>query len=229
MPFSGSRYEVCLVFSIYSSLTLPLRLLTNRTTATSISLLYMGSITIRTSIFHMFVRDVIVWCRVEGFRHHLFAATAFQSFLLGAGYPTEVSHWTRSLPFPTRLTSTSVLNSASRKAWRDDGPTGGRDLWEMHGVWGYDVKKKAGVVLRENYFVKDPMTDKPVSYSLPEFYSVGAITSCRLIGIPTVISPSSTVGQTVLGARLTVISLFSLSLSLMRHDYLCRFEASQCF
>ncbi|KAI0033601.1 glycoside hydrolase [Vararia minispora EC-137] len=90
--------------------------------------------------------------------------TALQSFLLGAGYPTEVAFWTRSFPLPTRHTSTSILNSASRKAWREDGPTGGRDIWEMHGVWGYDMEKKAGVVLRENYFVKDPMTDKPVDW-----------------------------------------------------------------
>ena len=92
------------------------------------------------------------------------AASALQSFMLGAGYPTEVGFRTRSFPMPTRLTSTSVLNSANRKAWREDGPTGGRDLWEMHGVWGYDMQKKAGVVLRENYFVRDPMTNKPVSY-----------------------------------------------------------------
>ena len=92
------------------------------------------------------------------------AASALQSFMLGAGYPTEVGFWTRSFPMPTRLTSTSVLNSANRKAWRENGPTGGRDLWEMHGVWGYDMQKKAGVVLRENYFVRDPMTNKPVSF-----------------------------------------------------------------
>lgn len=64
---------------------------------------------------------------------------------------------------PTRLTSNSVLNSASRKAWRADGPTGGKCIWEMHGVWGYDAKKKDGIVLRENYFVKEPMTGKKVS------------------------------------------------------------------
>ena len=64
---------------------------------------------------------------------------------------------------PTRLASQKVLNTARQKAWLEDGPTQGRCLWEMHGVWGYDVQKKAGVVLRENYFVRDPMTNKPVS------------------------------------------------------------------
>ncbi|VDB96739.1 unnamed protein product [Peniophora sp. CBMAI 1063] len=101
--------------------------------------------------------------------HLAHVPSALQSFMLGSGYPTEVGFWTRSFPLPTRLTSTSVLNSTSRKAWREDGPTGGRDLWEMHGVWGYDVQKKMGVVLRENYFVRDPMTNKPVDY-YTDFY-----------------------------------------------------------
>ncbi|KAA1475251.1 glycoside hydrolase family 5 protein [Dentipellis sp. KUC8613] len=82
--------------------------------------------------------------------------SALQSFMLGSGYPTTVGHWTRSFPLPTRLTSHSVLNSASRKAWRADGPTGGRDIWELHGVWGYDTAKNEGIVLRESYFTRDP-------------------------------------------------------------------------
>jgi hypothetical protein len=82
--------------------------------------------------------------------------------MLGAGYPTSVPHWTRSFPVPTRLTSHSVLNSTGRKAWREDGPTEGKCLWEMHGVWGWDLNKNQGVVLRENYFVKDPMTGRKV-------------------------------------------------------------------
>ncbi|TFY82766.1 hypothetical protein EWM64_g1246 [Hericium alpestre] len=96
--------------------------------------------------------------------------SALQAMMLGSGIPTAVGHWTRSFPVPTRLTSTSVLNSASKKAWRPDGPTAGRDLWEMHGVWGYDVKKQEGVVLRENYFVKDPMTGKKVDWYTDFYY-----------------------------------------------------------
>jgi hypothetical protein len=64
---------------------------------------------------------------------------------------------------PTSLTSHRVLNPGGRKAWRADGPTGGRCLWEMHEVWGWDDGKKKGVVLRENYFVKHPMTGQKVS------------------------------------------------------------------
>ena len=92
----------------------------------------------------------------------LATASAFQSFMLGAGYPTLVSHWTRSFPMPTRLTSNSVLNSANRNAWRIDGPTEGRCVWEMHSVWGWDKVKNEGVVLRENYFVKHPETGNKV-------------------------------------------------------------------
>jgi len=89
-------------------------------------------------------------------------ASAFQSFMLGAGHPTLVPFWSRSFPMPTRLTSHSLLNPNGRKAWREDGPTRGKCLWEIHNVWGWDSKKKEGVVLRENYFVKDPMTGRKV-------------------------------------------------------------------
>ena len=64
---------------------------------------------------------------------------------------------------PTRRTSSSVLNSAGRNAWRKDGPTEGKCLWEKHNVWSWDLSKKEGVVLRENYFVTHPMTGKKVS------------------------------------------------------------------
>ncbi|KAI0658179.1 glycoside hydrolase [Cubamyces menziesii] len=95
--------------------------------------------------------------------------TAFQSFMLGAGHPTAVGHWTRSFPLPTRLTSQRVINTAGQKAWRDDGPTGGKCLWEMHGVWGWDQKKNQGVVLRENYFKRDPHTGREIDW-YTDFY-----------------------------------------------------------
>ena len=82
--------------------------------------------------------------------------------MLGAGHPTAVGHWTRSFPMPTRLTSQRVINTAGQKAWLNDGPTQGKCLWEMHGVWGWDQKKNEGVVLRESYFKQDPATGKEV-------------------------------------------------------------------
>ena len=83
--------------------------------------------------------------------------------MLGAGHPTTVGFWTRSFPMPTRLTSQRVLNTAGQKAWRPDGPTEGKWLWEMHGEGGWDQRKGEGVVLRENYFKRDPQSGRDVS------------------------------------------------------------------
>ena len=82
--------------------------------------------------------------------------------MLGSGHSTTVGVWTRSFPMPTRLTSQAVLNTAGQKAWLEDGPTQGKCLWELHGVWGWDQKKNEGVVLRENYFKRDPDTGREV-------------------------------------------------------------------
>ncbi|EJD50795.1 glycoside hydrolase [Auricularia subglabra TFB-10046 SS5] len=79
-----------------------------------------------------------------------------QSFALGAGHPTHVGVWTRSFPMPSTRSGTALLNPNGRSVWKDDGPTGGRCLWEIHGVWGWDMKKREAVPLRENYFVRDP-------------------------------------------------------------------------
>ncbi|KAH7907809.1 glycoside hydrolase family 5 protein [Hygrophoropsis aurantiaca] len=96
--------------------------------------------------------------------------TAFESFLLGSGVPTSVAAWTRSFPMPTRKTSSSILNTDGRKAWRPDGPTGGKCIWEMHGVWGWDLSKQEGVVLRENYFSKNPTTGKKIDWYTDFYY-----------------------------------------------------------
>ncbi|KZV86991.1 cytoplasmic protein [Exidia glandulosa HHB12029] len=79
-----------------------------------------------------------------------------QSFALGAGHPTIVPTYTRSFPMPTRKTKHHLLNPKGRSVWKENGPTGGRCLWEIHGVWGWDMKKEEAVPLRENYFVRDP-------------------------------------------------------------------------
>lgn len=83
--------------------------------------------------------------------------------MLGAGHPTDISFWTRSFPFPTRLTSHGIQNKEGRKAWRADGPSKGKCIWEMHGVWAWDKQKNEGVVLRESYFSKDPATGRKVA------------------------------------------------------------------
>ena len=93
-------------------------------------------------------------------------ASALQSFMLGAGHPTDVGVWTRSFPMPTRLTGSEVLNPHGKTCWRADGPTSGQCIWEMHGVWGWDRNKEEAVVLREHYFVKNPETGKEVRTSV---------------------------------------------------------------
>ncbi|KAK0458583.1 glycoside hydrolase [Desarmillaria tabescens] len=96
--------------------------------------------------------------------------TAFESFQLGSGHPTEVAVYTRSFPMPTRKTSSAILNTEGEKVWRPDGPSQGQCIWEMHGVWGWDVNKKEGVILRENYFVKHPMTGQKIDWYDDFFY-----------------------------------------------------------
>ncbi|EDR04197.1 glycoside hydrolase family 5 protein [Laccaria bicolor S238N-H82] len=69
-------------------------------------------------------------------------------------HPTLVSTWTWSFPMPTKKTSTPLLNTSKRKAWRPDGPTNGRCLWELHHVWGCDNVKDQPVVLQETTSAK---------------------------------------------------------------------------
>jgi hypothetical protein len=91
-------------------------------------------------------------------------ASAFESFQLGAGHPTEVGIWTRSFPMPTKKTGSGVLNKEGKRVWRQDGPTGGKCVWEMHSVWAWDETKNTPVALRENYFRKHPQTGEEVSF-----------------------------------------------------------------
>lgn len=119
--------------------------------------------------------------------------------MLGSGHPTTVGVWTRSFPMPTRLTSQAVLNKAGQKAWLEGGPTQGKCLWELHGVWGWDQRKNEGVVLRENYFKRDPDTGREVSDAHWPAKWIGltnpmALTSDRLVhGL--LLSPVEQVGR----------------------------------
>lgn len=65
---------------------------------------------------------------------------------------------------PTKQTSTVTLNPNGRKVWDPSGITGGKCIWELHGVWGWDERKNEGIVLRENYFKKHPLTGKAVDW-----------------------------------------------------------------
>ncbi|KAJ7866599.1 glycoside hydrolase family 5 protein [Mycena olivaceomarginata] len=100
----------------------------------------------------------------------------FQSFQLGAGHPTSVPVYTRSFPMPTSKTGTAVLNAGRKKAWRADGPSGGECVWAREGVWGWAGGQGEGedggkaVVLRENYFVKHPLTGKKIDWYTDFYY-----------------------------------------------------------
>ncbi|KAF9023012.1 glycoside hydrolase family 5 protein [Hymenopellis radicata] len=96
--------------------------------------------------------------------------TAFDSFQLGAGHPTEVAVWTRSWPMPTRKTGQCLLNPEGAKVWREDGPSQGACIWEMHGVWGWDNSKKEAVALRESYFINHPMDGHKIDWYTDFFY-----------------------------------------------------------
>ena len=65
---------------------------------------------------------------------------------------------------PTKKTSTVTLNPKGRKVWTSSGPSGGKCIWELHGVWGWDEQKKEGIVLRENYFKRHPITGKEIDW-----------------------------------------------------------------
>ena len=54
-----------------------------------------------------------------------FSASAFASFMLGAGHPTHVPFYARSFPMPTKLSHHVLLNENGRTVWLKDGPTKG--------------------------------------------------------------------------------------------------------
>ncbi|KIJ90671.1 glycoside hydrolase family 5 protein [Laccaria amethystina LaAM-08-1] len=73
---------------------------------------------------------------------------------------------------PTQKTSTTLLDTYKRKAWRPDGPTSGRCLWELHHVWGWDNVGNQPVVLQENYFSKNSVTGKKVDWYTDFYYTL---------------------------------------------------------
>ncbi|OCB87310.1 glycoside hydrolase family 5 protein [Sanghuangporus baumii] len=102
--------------------------------------------------------------------HLAHVPSPLQSFALGAGHPQRVPHYTRSFPMPTKLTGYELLNVEEINVWREDGPTEGQCLWEMHGVWGWDKRKNEAVALRESYFQKHPTADRKVDWYTDFYY-----------------------------------------------------------
>lgn len=78
-----------------------------------------------------------------------------QGFALGAGHATSVPVYTRSWPYPTRLSGRETLNKDGVRVWRADGPSAGKCPWEREGVWSYSSDRGRPVALQEDYFTKN--------------------------------------------------------------------------
>ncbi|CAE6459562.1 unnamed protein product [Rhizoctonia solani] len=63
-----------------------------------------------------------------------------------------------------------LVRAVGVKAWRSDGPAQGKCIWEMHGVWGWDIKKREPVPLREHYFERHPDTGAEIEWHEDFFY-----------------------------------------------------------
>ena len=74
----------------------------------------------------IFPTSVCICTTVLPLHTHSFLASAFQSFMLVSGYSTEVGYWTHLFPLLTWCTARNVLNPMGRKAWWQNGWTGGK-------------------------------------------------------------------------------------------------------
>ncbi|ORY70465.1 glycoside hydrolase superfamily [Pseudomassariella vexata] len=88
-----------------------------------------------------------------------------EALALGSGYAQQVPYYVKSWPFPTRISHRTRVDPRGRSAWLPleshkvavaDRPQGmGRCVWRAHGVWKWDEKKQAPVVLQKDYFEYD--------------------------------------------------------------------------
>lgn len=140
------------------------------------------SLTEGTSVFHLStalttIQIYISTTSVSAITHfissapnsHIITASPLESFALGAGHPTEVPHWVKSFPMPTRMSHRILRNEGGAVVWKPDGPTAGKCIWAEHGVWGWDPAKGQAVALRENYFTRHPETGKEVCFFTRHF------------------------------------------------------------
>lgn len=74
--------------------------------------------------------------------------TAFQTMLLGAGYPQEVGVWKTGVRGERQVDS-RLVNTAGVSVWMDGHPP----IWRQHGVWGVDAQGKPEL-RRPHYFAR---------------------------------------------------------------------------
>ncbi|WWD20684.1 hypothetical protein CI109_105160 [Kwoniella shandongensis] len=89
-----------------------------------------------------------------------------QSFSMGAGHPTpKVPVYTRSFPFPTRISSHTTGNTTSASAWAS-----GSCPWEKEGVWRWSEAKGQAVALQEDYFTKSKRKGEKVDFYKDHYF-----------------------------------------------------------
>lgn len=89
-----------------------------------------------------------------------------QALALGMGHAQEVPFYVKTWPYPTRVSHYSKIDPKGRTAWLGDDivrreeavdrPKGmGGCVWQAHGVWEWDDKTQAAIMLDDKYFETD--------------------------------------------------------------------------
>ncbi|WRT70672.1 uncharacterized protein IL334_007670 [Kwoniella shivajii] len=87
-----------------------------------------------------------------------------QSFSMGSGHPTSgVPVYTRTFPFPTKISSYTTANPEGVSAWNKHSCP-----WEKEGVWRWSQAKSSAIALQEDYFTKNRKGEKIDFYN--DFY-----------------------------------------------------------
>lgn len=83
-----------------------------------------------------------------------------QSLALGSGFKQSVPFYVKSWPWPSRKTHRSIIDPLGKSAWLDDAPLG-QCVWRAHGAWEWNRDKDEPVVLRQDFFTRDPRPGGP--------------------------------------------------------------------
>ena len=95
------------------------------------------------------------------------APSAIQSFAMGEGITQKVDLYKQSFPWPTRRHASKIMNSAKQNHWLN-----GKCIWKDQGVWSFQSDRRGNripVLDKPDYFYRDPVTRKPVSFN-QDFY-----------------------------------------------------------
>jgi hypothetical protein len=87
--------------------------------------------------------------------HIGFFPSLLQSLALGSGFKQAVPFYVKSWPFPSRQSHKSIVDPLSKSAWLKDSMLG-QCVWRAHGAWEWNTEKKEPVILRQDFFTRDP-------------------------------------------------------------------------